>query len=57
MAMRGGEMPLDAFGWAIVIAALAVGAFTVYSSIVDEDTATDGRVDAGVDATVQRGGL
>ncbi len=56
MAMHGGEMPLDAFGWAIVIAALVVGAFTVYSSIVDEDL-NDGRVDSGVDATVQRGGL
>lgn len=52
--MRG-EAPLDAFGWAIVLMALAVGAFTVYANVVDEDV--DGRPDVGADATVQRGGL
>ncbi len=56
MSMSDREMPLDGFGWAIVVAALAIGAFTVYTTIVDEDV-NDGRPDTGADATVQRGGL
>lgn len=34
--MQHGEMPLDAFGWAIVVVSLVIGAFTVYSAIEEE---------------------
>lgn len=34
--MQHGEMPLDAFGWAIVVVSLIIGAFTVYCSIEEE---------------------